>query len=381
MINLWSKLLSFSIIPRKDKKHALRVRRVLYAELGALIHLILCFLIWEEGFFRASTTEFLLIFLVIWVVNLSFLVLVRIGVGQNLEDPSLTLPIMLWGTIFLMLTVYLTLTNELRTTLLMYYLLILTFGIFRLTWRKYLFVTAFGIGLYLIATLCLIHYYPLSIDLKEDRVTLVAFSMISLIFSIMASEMSHFRKSMHGKNVRLTSMLKVVESASFTDELTGVKNRRFILNILEQQILMGERGQYRFSVCMLDLDHFKEVNDKYGHPFGDKVLQIICKIVMGEIRKIDYFARVGGEEFLLVLPLTEAVSAQQSAERIRSKIENTPLETLMPGLKMTVSIGVADYHWPEKIEDILARVDNALYAAKRGGRNLVVSAGLPSPPP
>jgi diguanylate cyclase (GGDEF)-like protein len=370
MINHRNRPLNFSIIPKGDKKQALRVRRGLYALLGAFIHTIICYLLFEDEIFRVTGKEFIVLFSVMWLVHIFFFSMLRSGLNKRFKDPSLTLPIMLWAISSLMFTVYL--TNELRAVLLMFYMLTLVFGVFRLNLFEYILTALYGILLYFIIILVLIYYHPIFIQPQKEWVVFACFFMIAITFAIVSAEMNGIMNHLRFKNEKLSLALGYIRSISMTDDLTGIKNRRYILNTLEHQRLLCERGRYTFSVCMFDLDHFKEINDVYGHHVGDLLLKQISREILEQTRKIDHFARIGGEEFLLVLPFSDEEHAQKIAERIRLKIENARFEEILFDRTMTISVGVTGFHWPEEIDITLARVDAALYAAKRSGRNRVI---------
>ncbi len=294
----------------------------------------------------------------------------RSGINQRFQDPELTMPMMLWVVSSLMFTVLLTI--DLRPVLLMYYLLTLVFGSYQLKKSQFNLLTFYGIALYLLTIIIFIDSYPGVISLKKELAVFVCYAAISFALAIVCSRMNDLRKHLKVKNNKLKSALEYIKTISLTDELTGLKNRRYIFNVLQEQRLLSERGQYFFTICIMDVDHFKEINDTFGHVLGDKILQGLAQKILVTLRKIDYFARFGGEEFLLVLPFTDKVQAKKTADRIRSIIENSHFDEIVPNLKVTISIGVAEYHWPEKIEVTLTRADAALYAAKRGGRNQVV---------
>ena len=359
--------IDLSLIP-KDKAQAAHVRRALYALMGAFIHTLICVLLWWVHDFRISLPEFVKIFSAMWIMHIGFLVTIRTGLNKQFQDPSLTAPMMMWAFTCIMYTVYL--TYELREILLMMNLLVLVFGVFHLNRSAFLFVTLYGIYVYFIIIVFFTDYSSVAAS-RKDWVIFLSYTIISLAFSMVAAEINTLRVHLHDKNEKLSEALKYIESISVTDELTGVKNRRFILNILENQRLMAERGQYTFSVCMFDIDNFKNVNDTYGHLVGDNVIKRICDQTQTVIRKIDYFSRYGGEEFLLVFPFSSIEQGQLGAERIRENIESTNFDDITLNLKMTVSVGVTQYRWPEPIEDVLARVDIALYSAKRNGRNRI----------
>lgn len=361
----------YYLFNREDKRQEIRLRRWLYALYGAAIHTLVCLLLWIDNLFRVSAQEFLLTFYIMWSVHFAFFGIIRSGINKRLEDPSLTIPMMVWGITCLMYTVYL--TTELRSLLLMFNFFTLVFGTFHLGVRTFMLISLYGIFSYLAVIGLLDLYYPNFIDLREEWISFSCFSLVSFAYIVIASEMANIRAYLHEKHEKLTAALKYIESVSVTDELTGIKNRRYILGVLESQRLMSERGQYVFSICMLDIDHFKTINDTYGHICGDNVLIHLCKTIGATMRKIDHFARYGGEEFLFVLPFTDGENARLTGERIRKLVQDTDFSAIVPNLKVTVSLGTTEFHWPEDVETLIARVDAAMYEAKKDGRNRVIS--------
>ena len=161
-----------------------------------------------------------------------------------------------------------------------------------------------------------------------------------------------------------------------TDFLTGLPNRRHFLARLEEEHARMQRleGQ-RATVLMLDLDHFKRVNDRFGHATGDNCLKHLTALVRGELRKIDTAGRLGGEEFGIILPGADPTSAQVFAERLRLKVADTPFVLKDQVIQLTVSIGVAAMDGKDAdAVAVLARADRALYGAKEGGRNRLMAA-------
>ncbi len=363
------KTLLIPVIPDNDKIQAIRVRRSLYAFIGAGIHTLMCMILWVDGLFRTTLWEFIGVFSVIWIGYFVNFLIIRLGINKRFKDPRLTFPMMLWAVSCLMYTI--ALTNSLRSVLLMFYLLILAVGAFYLNRFRYVWMVLYGIVWYLAIIIYFINYYPDLINLKTEMAVFFCYVGISFSLSVVCAKMNNLRKELKRKNRSLSAALKYIKSISVTDELTGLKNRRYIYNILSQQRLMAERKQYGFSICMIDLDYFKNINDLYGHLLGDKMLKSFAATVAKKLRKIDYFARIGGEEFLLILPLTDKIQAERMAGRLRETIENENFNNIVPGAKLTVSIGVTDYRWPEMIEETLSRADGALYSAKRAGRNQV----------
>lgn len=167
-----------------------------------------------------------------------------------------------------------------------------------------------------------------------------------------------------------------LEHLSNTDALTGVHNRRFFSERIEDEIKRTKRYDKKLSLLMLDLDHFKNINDQYGHNTGDKVLTIVSKILKHSLRSIDVVTRYGGEEFSIMLPETDIQSATVVAEKLRHIIEEAhiPIDS-KTRIDFTCSIGVAQYS-PNirNSETFIAIADEALYRAKREGRNRVITA-------
>lgn len=162
-----------------------------------------------------------------------------------------------------------------------------------------------------------------------------------------------------------------------TDALTGLLNRRIFLQRLEDEFERSRRYGMPLSLLMLDCDHFKLVNDGYGHAVGDQALQNLALWGQESLRSCDIFARMGGEEFAVLLPETSLNQAVEVAERLRQTVAEHPLQTFAGNLVLTVSIGVAQVEAGDlTVEAVLVRADQALYAAKHGGRNRV--GGIPA---
>lgn len=163
-----------------------------------------------------------------------------------------------------------------------------------------------------------------------------------------------------------------VQELTITDSLTGVFNRRYFLEKLDQEIKRSDKFKYRFSFLMVDVDYFKGFNDHYGHLVGDAVLREIAKTLKESIRQIDFMGRYGGEELSIVLVETDKGQAQYAAERIRQAVEYRRLAVYDEVLQVTVSIGISTF--PDDgahAAIIIDKADQALYLAKQAGRNKV----------
>jgi diguanylate cyclase (GGDEF)-like protein len=170
-------------------------------------------------------------------------------------------------------------------------------------------------------------------------------------------------------------MVQALEEQATTDGLTGLVNHRTFQERFSSMLGRAERHELPISLILTDIDHFKKVNDTYGHPTGDEVLRRVAAILKASARKIDIVARYGGEEFALVLEATGREGARQLAERIRAEVGQQTFQSSKGPFKATLSLGVATYpdDAREKAE-IIARADKSLYAAKHGGRNRTVCA-------
>lgn len=171
---------------------------------------------------------------------------------------------------------------------------------------------------------------------------------------------------------RVKQRTEELELLTITDELTGISNQRYLMSFIESEISRYERDPTPFSLVILDLDRFKNINDSYGHIVGDEVLRDVAKILRTESRAIDVVGRYGGEEFILILPNTKLGVAEVFAERVRLAIEKGG-STITAGetIYYTASFGVAEYRPKQSSEDILRAADSALYRAKDNGRNQV----------
>lgn len=142
---------------------------------------------------------------------------------------------------------------------------------------------------------------------------------------------------------------------------------------LETEMSRTRRGFGGLTICMLDIDHFKRVNDTFGHTVGDTVLAEFAKLLMDGLREYDIVCRYGGEEFLAILPGTNLETAKQVVERIRENVASNTVEDNGVSVSVTVSIGVAEYQVDETVDEFVNRADRKLYEAKESGRNCVVA--------
>jgi len=162
--------------------------------------------------------------------------------------------------------------------------------------------------------------------------------------------------------------------ASTRDPLTNLANRRLMMERLSAEVASAERLGRPLSLILIDIDHFKEVNDSLGHDAGDRVLMEISRALARELRAYDVCARWGGEEFLILLPETPGIGALRVSERLCRHVSGIEFMGLPPDVRVTVSIGVAEYQMGSSVSEVVKRADAALYEAKRAGRNTAILA-------
>lgn len=164
-----------------------------------------------------------------------------------------------------------------------------------------------------------------------------------------------------------------------TDLLTGLYNYRHLHEVLEREVERTQRTRIPTALIMLDLDHFKQVNDTWGHETGNQALKLVSRVIRTAIRKVDIPCRYGGEEFAIVLPATHLLEAVKVAERMRADLESFPLQTESDSIKLTASLGVELFRAGMQIstDELIHLADGYLYQAKQNGRNRVAHPTLP----
>lgn len=182
-------------------------------------------------------------------------------------------------------------------------------------------------------------------------------------------ELESLKRMIRIKEIELNAVLAQAEEVSHVDALTCLPNRRQVIKQLQNEVLRAERYHLRLSVSMVDIDHFKQINDSYGHTVGDHVLFQLANLLQDNIRNPDTVGRYGGEEFLVVLPNTGLKEAGEQAARLCKQIREAEIN-IGETIRMTVSVGVAEYrHGQENWQKFLSRADMALYDAKNSGRD------------
>ncbi len=173
-----------------------------------------------------------------------------------------------------------------------------------------------------------------------------------------------YQESMRQLNISL-------REAALHDPLTGMGNRRYLMDRLREEVERVLRNNHSFSLAILDIDHFKQVNDTFGHETGDQLLCELAHVIPATLREYDICGRWGGEEFLIIFPHTSIDDSREVSERIRSTIHQVTLPSIVEAHPISASFGLTEYHHGEGYSETIKRADDALYRAKELGRNRV----------
>ena len=210
--------------------------------------------------------------------------------------------------------------------------------------------------------------YPPTVEFMHfllSAVVLVSMALLSI-------RLAGMRQHLHRQNAALSSALEQIQRLATRDDLTGLVNRRHMSELLAAEKARHDRTGHSTSLVLIDIDLFKRVNDDHGHAAGDAVLKAFAETAAVGLRASDVLARWGGEEFLLMLPATEALPALRCVERIRGRLAGVSFDHLQPGLKVTFSAGLSVLEAADTVHTLVERADQAMYQAKRSGRNCTV---------
>ena len=311
-----------------------------------------------------------------------FYTAIRSGFSKRFKDPSLTVAQMLVATSVCMQVSWY--ADAVRGTFLIVYLLAAVFGIFRLDGRLFLRVGFFAVIIYGVEIAVQWNFTDKPGNMLVDILQWLVLAFLCPWFAYVGDFISTSRRDLLLSNDKLAKAMREVEAAMtiiqdqvIRDELTGLYNRRYLMAVVAAEVQRADRSTEPFCLLLLDIDFFKRVNDTFGHLAGDQVLIQFGQAITAQLRMIDYFGRYGGEEFILLMPQTGLNGALILGERIREAIALTNFDSAGINKTISVSIGVAEFFDGESAEQLIARADLALYAAKNGGRNRVVSAARP----
>ena len=312
-----------------------------------------------------------------FAVFLTVYVLVRSGWSARLVDPVLTFPHAL-ACVALCMAAYLCLGSQ-RGNVMILVAQTIVAAMFRLRPQQVLLLGCASVLMLALAVTGLYHHDPQRYTAAIGWLHLTVGGATILLLSLIAKWVADIRVRMGRQARDLQDALSTVQQLATTDMLTGLMNRRMMGDVLEREIRLGHRHGTPLCVALIDIDHFKQVNDRHGHAIGDAVLQQLADTARKELRQVDQLARWGGEEFLLMLPNVSATEAGVALERLRLQVRRLTVPE-RPGLAISISAGLAQLQPDETLDDLLERADTALYAAKRGGRDRWVTAVVEAQP-
>jgi diguanylate cyclase len=354
-------------------KQAVRMRRFYIAAFTSLLVMFLIFACSWLGFVERKTL--IIAGVLTAFFTLAFYVLFLTKLNLKFSDPSLTAPQMLASSLTMVYVMHN--AGAARGIFLIVILMVFVFGVFRLQSREFLQIAV----IVLMAYVALVWPVITATERSSDNNLAVLYGIVLLVvlpwFAMMGAYIGRLRHQLS----RSVVDLEYSQAIAVRDDLTGAYNRRYLMSALHKEKNRSDRSGEPFSVCMIDIDYFKRVNDSKGHLIGDEVLRQLTLAIQPNVRTIDFFGRFGGEEFLLILSETSLAGACIDAERVRQKIEQCRLLESDPSFRITISIGVTQYRPTEDITSTLDRADRALYAAKAGGRNRVVADREADPMP
>lgn len=367
MLDKLKKILSFQIIPKDDRKQELRLRRFFIA---LAMYALCVFLAYFSYLANMMEWRPIFVYLIgIPLINLTLYIVFRTGLNLRFADPSLTSLQMCIAILVVMYGMYY--ANEARGLLLLVYILVFIFGIFRLNIRQFMFISVFSLLTYGIDIILLHIFHPYKVNFHIESLQWGILSLVLIAFSIVAGYISSIRQNLSTSRAELQKAVSIIREMAIRDDLTGFFNRRHLMELIEYERNRCGRTGSVFSLAMLDIDRFKSINDKYGHQAGDQALKTFAAIIRKAMRSSDFCGRYGGEEFLIVLTQTSTDGAKVFAERLRQLIEKNVFAELGDDIRVTASLGLAQYRLTEEIEKTIHRADTALYEAKRKGRNRV----------
>jgi len=303
-------------------------------------------------------------------ITAALLLVVSAGWNRHLRDPDMV-AVQMWAGYLLQLT-FLALAPQIGFMFLFMIFIGAAYGAVVLSSRDFVLAwLAVGLTLGIVfinqgARIGL----PMATDGQRLLVWLILWATLGRLLWL-NHEISRLRNSLIRRDSELRTTFEATEKLATIDELTQSLNRRAVMALVEEEFALAMRTGRKFCVALLDLDHFKQVNDNKGHLVGDRILKEFVRAVGRGMRETDKLGRFGGDEFILLLPDTSLGQGRLAVERCRTEVASARWGSIAAGLSITTSIGIAAYESADSIDTLLARCDQALYGAKRAGRNVI----------
>jgi diguanylate cyclase (GGDEF)-like protein len=299
-------------------------------------------------------------------------IFITIRSGRNLRfaEPSLTVPQMVFA--ILCGAVAYAIAGRGRGGAFPILMVIFMFSMYSLSPSTVLRTSFFAVAVFALTMAAMAWYDP---AVYEPAVELGHFIMIAIMVpavAVLAGQLSRLRDRLRRQKKDIAVALARIQELATRDELTGLINRRHMLELMEQERQRGVRSGQSFCIAVIDIDEFRQINEKYGHAFADLLLQRFANEALNVIRISDLLSRWDGKEFLLMLSNTRASLARVGLERLRERIKGLSIESPGSALRMSFCAGVTEHRAGETVAETVQRAEHALLNAKAGGQNRVV---------
>ena len=264
--------------------------------------------------------------------------------------------------------------NEARGIFLFTFCIPFTFCALKLSYKECFVIAAYSILYYISVIGAVSIYKPEQLFLKIEMLRIVVYTCTVFWLAFFGGNISRLRYRLRKKHSENKQLLKKVEALAERDELTGLYNRRKFFESLEVERARTSRTGKTFSIGLIDLDHFKKVNDTYGHMIGDQVLRTFARLAEQESRTNDIVARYGGEEFIMLLASCDRDACSACIDRIQTALAKIHFESGSHShFRVSFSAGVTEFQPGEALDTTIERADKFLYEAKKRGRRLIIS--------
>ncbi len=374
--------MQYQLIPADDPLLAMRMKRQLMGFISGFMFILPIAISVQQGWITFGYRGFALLVLASVSSNLAFLLAIRSRFSERFSDPTMVVPQIAVAATLALITAYF--SEQATIVPLALFFSAFFFGVFSFSLRQYVVLSGVAIAAY--GLMLVLKFPPLARSTDAFRLELLDYMVLAMVLvwmSLLGSYVGSLRARLSGQKSELAAALSRLKEVSIRDELTGLHNRRHLMETLDQQMERATRHGEPFSLCILDLDLFKQVNDTHGHMVGDEVLKAFSERVRSHLRGMDSigrnsvgstFGRLGGEEFLLLLPYAESAGAMACLERLITATRSRPFSTGVGELEVSFSAGIAHHEPGETVAVLIQRADEALYRAKSEGRNRIVVA-------
>ncbi|RZI54644.1 MAG: GGDEF domain-containing protein [Pseudomonas sp.] len=298
---------------------------------------------------------------------------IRSGLNLKLKTGrSLAIPQSLWAMTGIVWSY--AITGPARGAVILILILVVVYGMFELSTAKARTVAVVAFLMLSTAMVWKALTDPTRYDPRVEGIHMLFSGIVLAAASVLAVRIGKLRSRLERQRTELADALERIRALATRDDLTGLANRRAAIDRMRDELAVRGRPEPVMSLALMDIDHFKLINDKHGHAVGDAVLRRFGESAQAEVRLGDMLARWGGEEFLLVMPVTAAAEAMKTMQRVHQALRRQAFDDVAANLVVTFSAGVSECAGINDMEAAIARADAAMYEAKRAGRNRVIES-------